>query len=141
MGTFLGLDFGQKRVGVAVSDETKMIATPLKTLSFQGRRQLWSELEGLIREYQVEAVVVGLPKTMNNEVGPAAEKVQEHVEWFSGQSETPWVFWDERLTTREAESVLLEADVSRKKRKEVIDQLAAQRILQGYLDKKNYEKS
>lgn len=134
MGALLGLDMGTKRVGVAVSDEGRSMALPLTTLFFSGRSHLLKELEGLVEEYRVEEIVVGLPKTLKGEMGIAAEKIQKEVEWFETRLRVRWTFWDERLTTQEVERVLLEADVSRSKRKEVRDQLAAQRILQNYID-------
>ncbi len=135
MAILLGLDLGEKRVGVAVSDESGSMALPLKALFFQGRKQLLSEVLKLVEEYRAVQIVVGLPKTFKDEIGPAAKKVKEHVKWFEDQTPNiPWIFWDERLTTQEVERILIDADVSRAKRKEVRDQLAAQRILQSYMD-------
>ncbi len=134
MGALLGLDFGEKRIGVAICDESTSIATALTTLPFKSRQQLLADLLILVRDYHVVKIVAGLPKTLKNEIGPAAQKVTGQVAWFQAQMTQPWVFWDERLSTKEVERILLEADVSRARRKEVRDQLAAQRILQTYVD-------
>lgn len=134
MGALIGLDFGIKRIGVAVTDEAATMALPLETIEFKSRQYLLEALKRLVVDYRAVKVVVGLPMTMNGEIGPAAKKVTENVEWFKPQLGVPVVFWDERLTTREIERILLEADVNRAKRKEVRDQLAAQRILQTYMD-------
>ena len=139
MSALLGLDFGEKRIGVAVSDESATIANPLTVLSFQSRKQILNELTKLVEEYKISKIVVGLPKTLQGEIGPAAQKVIGHVEWFRNYLAPPWVFWDERLTTAEVERMLIDADVSRARRKEVRDQLAAQRILQSYLDSERRE--
>ena len=130
----MGLDFGEKRIGVAVTDEAGMMALPLETIPFRGRKQFLGEMIRLIDQHRVKKIVVGLPKTLKGEIGPAAQKVTGHVEWFKAFIDLPWIFWDERLTTGEVERVLLAADMSRAKRKEVRDQLAAQRILQNYMD-------
>ncbi len=138
MSVLLGLDLGEKRVGVAVSDESGMLAMPFATLAFSGRKDLLSQLVKIVDEHRVTKIIVGLPKTLKGEIGPSAEKVMKEVEWLKGQLDRPWIFWDERLSTAEVERILIEADVRRDKRKQVRDQLAAQRILQSYLD---YERS
>lgn len=134
MPALLGLDLGEKRVGVAVTDEGGVIATPLATISFSGRKQLLEEISKLVHQYQATKIVVGLPKTLRGEIGISADKIAAQVEWLKSQLHMDWVLWDERLTTAEVERVLLEADVGRARRKEVRDRLAAQRILQNYLD-------
>lgn len=138
MGALLGLDLGSVRVGVAVCEEGVFTATPLVTLEFKSRKYLLEELSKLIRQYTVSEIVVGLPQTLKGECGPAAQKVKENVEWLKSHTEVKWTLWDERLTSKEAERILLAADVSRARRKEVIDQLAAQRILQTYLDSREH---
>ena len=95
------------------------------------------KLERLIEEYEVSKVVVGLPKNMNGTIGPRGEASQFYADELNKRFGVPVVLWDERLTTVAAERVLLEADVSRKKRKKVIDKMAASMILQGYLDSQN----
>ncbi|MBI3313269.1 MAG: Holliday junction resolvase RuvX [Candidatus Omnitrophica bacterium] len=132
----LGVDLGEKRVGIAIADQTTNVATPLTTLQIRGRRHLLEQLEALVKEYKVETVIVGLPKTLKGEIGPAAKKITEEVEWLKAHSTLSWIFWDERLSTLEVERVMLDADVSHSRRKEMRDQLAAQRILQNYLDHK-----
>ena len=134
MGVLLGLDLGEKRVGVAVTDEMGMLATPLLTLEYVGKKKFVVDLSKLIAEYNVEKIIVGLPKTLKGEMGPAAQKISAQVGWFKTQVQIPWIFWDERLTSAEVERVLIDADVSREKRKDIRDRLAAQRILQNYLD-------
>ncbi len=115
-----------------------MLAMPFATLAFSGRKDLLSQLVKIVDEHRVTKIIVGLPKTLKGEIGPSAEKVMKEVEWLKAQLDRPWVFWDERLSTAEVERILIEADVRRDKRKQVRDQLAAQRILQSYLD---YERS
>lgn len=134
MPVLIGIDFGQKRVGVALSDEAGTMSFPLTVLNFQGRKQLLDDLNKIISEHNAVEIVAGMPLTLKGEFGPAAEKITKHVEWFRSQMKIPWNFCDERMTTAEVERVLLDADVRRDKRKEVRDQLAAQRILQNYLD-------
>lgn len=136
MSALLGLDFGEKRIGVAVSDETAIIAVPLTVLEFKGRKHLLAELAKLVEEYRVDKIIVGLPRRMSGEIGIAAEKIIAHVDWLKPQLGVAWEFWDERLSTAEVERLLVNADVSRARRKEVRDKLAAQRILQNYLDSK-----
>ena len=134
MGGLLGLDLGQKRVGVAYSDDQTSVATALTMIEFKSRAFLAAEISKLVKEYKVTKIVVGLPLNANGEKGPAAEKVTENTAWLKSQVPVQWEFWDERFTTKEAETILLEANVSRARRKEVVDQLAAQRILQNYID-------
>lgn len=130
----LGLDIGSKTIGVAVSDELCLIAQGVTTLKRKGLDHDISELLKLIEEREVTKLVIGLPKNMNNTLGPSAEMVLSFIEEFNKQSALPVITWDERLSTVAAEKVLLEADMSRKKRKRVIDKVAAMLILQGYLD-------
>ncbi|MFA6600675.1 MAG: Holliday junction resolvase RuvX [Candidatus Omnitrophota bacterium] len=134
MSAYLGLDFGRERIGVAVSDESGTIASGLLCLRFQSQKGLLEDLRKLAAEYKPAAFVAGLPKTLDGRIGPSAEFVMKHVDWLRPHFETEWVYWDERLTTAEVERMLIAADVSRERRREVRDQLAAQRILQGYLD-------
>ena len=130
----LGLDIGSKTIGVAVSDELCLIAHGVTTLKRKGLDHDISELRKLIEEREVTKIVIGLPKNMNNTLGPAAEMVLSFIEELNKYIALPVVTWDERLSTVAAEKVLLEADMSRKKRKKVIDKVAAILILQGYLD-------
>ena len=134
MPVLMGIDLGEKRIGIAISDEGGKIAMPLKTVEVPGRQKLLSALNEIIEEYQVSKIVVGLPKTLKGEMGIAAQKIVTHVEWLKQQVPKPWILWDERLTTQEVERILLEANVNREKRRKVRDKLAAQRILQSYID-------
>ncbi len=135
----MGLDVGSKTVGVALSDELGWTAQGLKTLKINEEKQEYGfeEIGQLIKEYQVSKVVIGLPKNMNGTIGPRGEASRQFAKEIEERFSVPAVLWDERLTTMAAERVLLEADVSRKKRKKVIDKMAAVMILQGYLDSKN----
>jgi putative holliday junction resolvase len=135
----LGLDVGTKTVGVALSDEFGWTAQGLTTLKINEEKNEFGfeEIGQLIKEYQVDTVVIGLPKNMNGTIGPRAEASKQFASEIENKFAVPTVLWDERLTTMAAERVLLEADVSRKKRKKVIDKMAAVMILQGYLNSKN----
>jgi putative Holliday junction resolvase len=135
----MGLDVGSKTVGVAVSDELGWTAQGLKTLKINEEKQEFGfeEIGQLIKEYQVDTVVIGFPKNMNGTIGPRGEASKQYAAEVENRFGVPTVLWDERLTTMAAERVLLEADVSRKKRKKVIDKMAAVMILQGYLNSKN----
>ncbi len=130
----LGLDVGSKTIGVAVSDELNLIAQGVTTLKRKGLRLDIKDLLRMIEELKVEKVVVGLPKNMNGSIGPSAKMVLSLVEELKKFVDLPIITWDERLSTVAAQKALLEADVSRKKRKQVIDKVAALLILQGYLD-------
>ena len=133
-GTLLGLDLGEKRIGVAFVPAGTTIAFPVKTIEVRGREQVLAQIQKLILEHKAEKVVVGLPKTLKGEMGIAAQKRVQEVEWYQSRISVPMVMWDERLSTKEVERMLIGADVRRERRKEVIDQLAAQRILQNYVD-------
>nr|WP_295969593.1 Holliday junction resolvase RuvX [uncultured Bacillus sp.] len=135
----MGLDVGSKTVGVAISDALGWTAQGLKTIEINEEAEQFGfeQIGSLIEEYEVTKVVVGLPKNMNGTIGPRCEASQFYAEELRKKFGIPVVLWDERLTTVAAERVLLEADVSRKKRKKVIDKMAAAMILQGYLDSQN----
>lgn len=132
----LGLDVGDKTIGVALSDEFGWTAQGLEVIRRTKIDEDLTRLMVIIKENNVEQVVVGLPKNMNGTIGPRAELIKEFAEILKQKSSLPIIFWDERLTTVAAERTLIEADVSRKKRKQVIDKMAAMLILQGYLDMK-----
>jgi putative Holliday junction resolvase len=134
----LGLDVGTKTVGVAVSDEMGWTAQGLETIQINEERKQFGieRLKEIIEEYDVESIVVGLPKNMNGTIGPRGEACQMYAELLRETFQLPVQLWDERLSTMAAERILISADVSRKKRKKVIDKLAASVILQGYLDSK-----
>jgi len=135
----MGLDVGSKTVGVALSDAFGWTAQGLTTVAINeaAGEYGFSEVEKILKEYEVSTIVVGLPKNMNGTIGPRGEASQFYADELKKRFGIPVVLWDERLTTVAAEKLLLEADVSRKKRKKVIDKMAAAMILQGYLDSKN----
>ncbi|MGM9923704.1 MAG: Holliday junction resolvase RuvX [Bacillus sp. (in: firmicutes)] len=135
----MGLDVGSKTIGVAISDAMGWTAQGIETIKINEQVQDfgYKRLKELIKEYEVTQVVVGLPKNMNGTIGPRGEICQEFAKTIEKKFKIPVVLWDERLTTMAAERVLLEADVSRGKRKKVIDKMAAIMILQGYLDSQN----
>ena len=133
----LGLDYGSKTVGVAVSDALGFTAQGVEIIrrkSENKMRQTLARIEELIAQYQVEEIVLGLPKNMNNTLGDRAEKSLELKETLERRTGLPVVMWDERLTTVSANRVLMETGVRRENRKEHVDEIAAVFILQGYLD-------
>ena len=133
----LGLDYGSVTVGVAVSDALRVTAQPLETITRKDEnklRQTCARIEQLIAEYEVESIVLGNPKNMNDSVGERAKKTEEFKAMLERRTGLPVTLWDERLTTVAAERVLMESGVRRENRKAVIDQVAAALILQGYLD-------
>ena len=131
----MGLDVGDKTIGVALRDPMGWTAQGLEVIRRKNDIQEdFQRLLEIIREYGVESILVGLPKNMNGTIGPQGEKVQAFVEQLKKEINLPVKTWDERLSTVAAEKVLLQADVSRSKRKKVIDKMAAAVILQGYLD-------
>ena len=133
----LGLDYGSKTVGVAVSDPLGLTAQGVEIIrrkSENKMRQTLARIEELIAQYQVEEIVLGLPKNMNNTLGDRAEKSLELKETLERRTGLPVVMWDERLTTVSANRVLMETGVRRENRKEHVDEIAAVFILQGYLD-------
>ncbi len=135
---YLGLDLGTKTLGVAVSDKTGLIATSFTILRHDNNFDyLIEELKKVIKEKEIETIVLGLPKNMNNTIGERGEMVVSFKEKLEESTNLPVILEDERLTTKVAENILITADVSRKKRKKVIDKMAANVILQSYLDRRN----
>jgi len=130
----LALDPGSKRVGVAVSDELKMIATPLEFILAEPFDALLARLKEIIREKEVELILIGMPRNMDGSYGPAALKSQEFVAVLKTKFPVPIKTWDERLTTAMAQRFLIEGGVRRKDRKEKVDKTAAAILLQSYLD-------
>jgi putative Holliday junction resolvase len=130
----LALDHGTKRIGVAVSDELKLIAQPLEYIPAEPFADFLARLKELLRDKQVEMILVGLPRNMNGSYGPAALKVQEFVAALKTAVTAPIKTWDERLTSAQANRFLIEGNVRRDKRKEKVDQTAAAILLQSYLD-------
>lgn len=130
----LALDYGTKRIGVAISDELKIIAQPLEYVPAEPFAEFLARLAEIIRNKEVEAVVVGLPRNMDGTYGPAAAKVREFVAALRPNVTTPIHTWDERLTTAQAQRVLIEGGVRRRDRKQTVDKTAAAILLQSYLD-------
>jgi len=130
----LALDHGSKRIGVAVSDELKMIAQPLEYILAEPSNKFLARLEELIGDKEVELILVGMPRNMNGSYGPAALKVQDFVETLKGALSVPIKTWDERLTSAQANRLLIQGNVRRDKRKEKVDKMAAAILLQSYLD-------
>ena len=133
----MGLDYGSRTVGVAVSDPLKITAQAVETITRKDENKLrrtCARIEELIDEYQVEKIVLGLPKHINNDIGDRAEKSIEFGRMLERRTGLEVVMWDERLTTVEAERTLIENKVRRENRKKYVDQIAAVFILQGYLD-------
>ncbi|MBN2516141.1 MAG: Holliday junction resolvase RuvX [Deltaproteobacteria bacterium] len=136
----LGIDYGSKRLGLAVCDELGLTAQGLTTITRKNRERDLEEIETVIKQYHVEKIVVGFPLRLDGTEGIQCEKVNRFVDILESRFLLPIVKWDETLSTREAEQILIEANMSRKKRKGVVDKLAAAIILQGYLDYVNRTK-
>ncbi|BDH62382.1 Holliday junction resolvase [Ureibacillus massiliensis 4400831 = CIP 108448 = CCUG 49529] len=134
----MGLDVGSRTVGVAISDALGWTAQGIETIQINEEEGEFGleRIKELVSEYAVTEFVVGFPKNMNNTVGPRGEASEQYKKLLEDTFQLPVKLWDERLTTMAAERMLIEADVSRKKRKKVIDKMAAVMILQGYLDSK-----
>ena len=133
----MGLDYGSKTVGVAMSDPLGITAQAVETIWRKDENKLrktCARIEELISEYEVERIVLGLPKHMNNDLGERAEKALAFGEMVKRRTGLEVVMWDERLTTVEAERTLIENNIRRENRKQYIDKIAAVFILQGYLD-------
>ena len=130
----MGLDVGDKRIGIAFSDALRITAQGYETYARQSESEDVAHIKELFLQECPDCIVCGLPKNMNGTIGPQAEKVRAFAALVEEATGTEIIFSDERLTTVFAERALLEADVSRKKRRKVIDKLAAVTILQGYLD-------
>lgn len=136
----LSLDVGSRTIGIACSDALLMTAQGIETIRRTSLEKDFNRLQELIAEYEVHELVVGMPKNMNGTKGERAEKTEEFVEKMKEVIDLPVTYWDERLSTVMAERQLIAADVSRKKRKSVIDKMAAVVILQGYLDRLQFNK-
>lgn len=134
MERILGLDVGDRYIGVAVSDLLGLTAQGVKTITRIGRKKDLLEIENLIEEYDVKKVVVGLPKNMNGSLGPQSEKTMEFGKKIKNKFKIEVIYIDERMTTMSAERILIEGNVRRENRKQYIDKIAASFILQSYLD-------
>lgn len=134
----MGLDYGSKTVGVAMSDELLITAQAVETITRKAEnklRQTYARIEELAKEYDVERIVLGYPKNMNNTLGERIDRTLEFKENLERRTGLEVILWDERLTTIEAERTLIESNVRRENRKQYIDKIAAVFILQGYLDR------
>ena len=136
----MSLDVGSRTIGIACSDALLMTAQGIETIRRTSLEKDFNRLQELIAEYEVHELVVGMPKNMNGTKGERAEKTEEFVEKMKEVIDLPVSYWDERLSTVMAERQLIAADVSSKKRKSVIDKMAAVVILQGYLDRLQFNK-
>ena len=134
MPIILGLDIGDARTGIAISDELGIAAHPLCTIHRKSRKALLAELQELIAAHKVERIVIGLPLQLDGETGPQAQKVKKFAEKIAQHVNLPIIFWDESFTTFEATQILRGTKKRRKKRKQIIDQVAAVLILEGHLE-------
>jgi putative Holliday junction resolvase len=135
----MALDIGQKRTGIAVSDESLIFSFARGVVEAVDRAQWVSRVARLVEEEEIARIVVGLPLDHHGEEGEDARKIRQYIALLQARVEIPVVEWDERFTTVQAERTLLTADLSRKKRKHVIDKVAAQIILQSYLDSLRFQ--
>lgn len=133
---YLGLDLGKKTLGLAISDRTGLIASFYKSIRYENEDKLISELKDIIKREKIDILVLGFPKNMDNSEGFRAIETLEFKEKLEQEIDKDIVLQDERLSTRMAENVLIDADLSRKKRKKIIDGVSAVVILQAYLDRK-----
>ena len=136
----LGMDLGTKTLGLATSDKLGLISSPYKTIKYNDIDLLVEEVLKIIKELKIEVLVLGYPKNMNNSLGFAIERTENFKSKLSAKTDLPIELIDERLSTVEAENILLSADVSRSGRKQVIDSVAASIILDTYLRKKELER-
>jgi putative Holliday junction resolvase len=132
MGRILGIDHGDVRIGIAMSDETAFLASSVCVLD--STKAGLEQIVALIAEHRIEKIVVGLPRNMDGSYGPATEKVRKFIEKLKTKTEVPVFEWDERMSTVSAHNALREAGLDGKKRKGVVDKVAAQIILQNFLD-------
>lgn len=130
----IGIDYGDKRIGIAVSDPSCFIASPVKTIINLGNTKVLDELEKIINDFNAEKIVLGVPKNMNGTIGERAEKSTQFSELIKNRFKIEVILWDERLTTVSAHKIFNETNVRGKKRKNSVDALAAVLILQTYLD-------
>ena len=134
---YLGIDLGSKTIGLAISDTTLTIASTYKTIFFKNEdyNSTIEEIMSIIKEYNITKIILGLPKNMNNTLGERAEITLKYKELLEKNTDIPIIMFDERLTSVISNNILIEADMSRKKRKKKVDSIAAQIILQDYLNK------
>ena len=134
---YLGIDFGSKRIGLAISDELGIIAGKYGTIERKGVKTDMGKIAAIVQEENVRKIIVGFPRNMDGSLGGSARKVEDFIKVLQPHLNIPVETWDERLSTVSAQKVLIKGDVRRKKRKKVVDQLAAVIILQNYLDHSN----
>lgn len=137
----LALDYGSKRIGIALSDELGITARGLATINRKGRAQDIEKISRLVEEYGVEKLVIGYPLRLDGTEGIQCEKVSRYADILSSSLSIPVIKWDESLSTKEAETTLIEADIKPRKRRELVDKVAATIILQGYLNNLNRNKA
>ncbi len=138
-GRILAIDYGQKRVGLALSDSMQIIAQPYRTLECKTEEELRNEIQAIVKAEKVVTVLVGLPKRLDGSLGEMGQNAKALAGKLRDMLEVKVKLWDERFSTHAAERSLLEADMRRAKRKKVIDQTAATWMLQGYLDSLQYK--
>ena len=138
---YLGIDLGSKTVGLAMSDPTRTIASTYKTIFFKNEdyKSTIDEIKQIVNDYDIKKIIIGLPKNMNNTLGERAIITTEYKKLLEENIDVPVIMFDERLTSMISNSILIEADMSRKKRKKKVDGIAAQVILQDYLNKEKNE--
>lgn len=136
----MGLDVGDRTIGIAICDPLGYTAQGITTIRRKTEEKDLLELEKICNEYKVEEIVCGLPKNMNGTIGPQSEKVIAFAMVIQEKLNLKLTYWDERLTTVAANRAMIEGDLSRKKRKGIVDKIAAIYILQGYLDSKQFKK-
>jgi len=135
----LGIDYGEKRIGLAISDELGITAQSFRTIENRNNKQVVQELQKIIKEKNISEVVVGLPRSMRGTIEFKAKETIKFVDRLRGKIGIPVSTWDERLTTAAAEKSMKQANLSRKKRRKRVDKIAAQLILQGFLDAKKFQ--
>lgn len=131
----LGIDYGEKRIGLAISDRLGIIAQGLKVVSTENFFKEIEEIKTIIKKFQIGKVVIGIPKNIDGSIGKKAREVLKFIEQLRKYISLPLIVWDERFTTKIAKNILINANMSRKKRKNVIDKMSAVIILQEYLDR------
>ena len=136
----LGLDIGTKRTGVAIADETLTLASPLSLIEANSPKEWIGKVLNFLKDYSVDKIIVGIPLNQDGEEGVDAKRIRNYIALLREQVNFPVIEWDERFTTVQAERVLITSDMSRKNRKQVVDQLAAAIMLQSYLDYLRFQK-
>lgn len=137
----LGIDYGDVKIGISVSDPIGLIAQSVETIKYTDINKALDRIIELVNKYNIETILVGMPKNMNNTLGPRAEKTEKFIDILKSKCTCNIVTWDERLSTVSAENLLISSNVRRDKRKKVIDKVASTFILQSYLDYLNRNKN